>query len=91
MVSTISMDAAGRLVVPKAIRERYGLVGGSHEMEITDTPDGIVLRPKGDMVPAVRDVSGWVVFQSGPEETVDPVAAIDAERHRRERSVVGDF
>ncbi len=84
------MDASGRLVVPKAIRERYGLVGGSHEMEITETPDGIVLRPKGDTVPAIRDVSGWVVFQSGEEETVDPVVAIDAERRHRERSVGGD-
>lgn len=89
MTSTIPMDAAGRVVVPKAIRERYGLVGRSHEMEITDTPEGIVLRPKGDMVPAIRDTSGWVVFQSGEEETVDPVAAVDAERCRRERSVAG--
>ncbi len=47
------MDAAGRLVLPKPVRERCGLAGGPHQLEVSDTPDGIVLRPKGDPVPLV--------------------------------------
>jgi bifunctional DNA-binding transcriptional regulator/antitoxin component of YhaV-PrlF toxin-antitoxin module len=83
------MDAAGRLVVPKALRERYGLVGGVYDLEASDTPEGIVLRPKGDTVPVVRRPSGWVVFTSGAEATVDSVAEIERERRRRHDSVTG--
>ena len=83
MITTITMDAAGRIVVPKAFRERYGLVGGVFELEASDSPEGIVLRPKGEAVPSVRRPSGWVVFTSGPDATVDPVAAIAEERRRR--------
>jgi AbrB family looped-hinge helix DNA binding protein len=81
------MDAAGRVVIPKALRERYGLVGGTYELEASDSPEGIILRPKGELVPSVRRPSGWVVFTSGPEALVDPVAAIDEERRRRHNSI----
>lgn len=81
------MDAAGRLVIPKVLRERYGLLGASRELEAIETPEGITLRPKAAPIPAVRHPSGWVVFQSGADETVDPVAAVEAERDRRHRIV----
>ena len=83
------MDAAGRIVVPKALRERYGLVDGVYELEASDSPEGIVLRPKGEAVPSVRRPSGWIVFTSGPEATVDPVAAVTEERRRRQDHVAG--
>jgi AbrB family looped-hinge helix DNA binding protein len=83
MVATITMDAAGRLVVPKALRERFGLIGGAFQLEVSDTPEGIVLRPKGEAVPVTRRPSGWVVFSSGEGETIDSVAEITRERDRR--------
>ncbi len=55
-----TIDGAGRLVVPKAIRDRLGLVGGS-ELEITErdgrielepAPSAIRLVPKGDILVA---------------------------------------
>lgn len=55
-----TIDGAGRLVVPKAIRDRLGLVGGS-ELEITErdgrievepAPSAIRLVPKGDFLVA---------------------------------------
>jgi bifunctional DNA-binding transcriptional regulator/antitoxin component of YhaV-PrlF toxin-antitoxin module len=87
MNATITMDAAGRLVVPKAFRERYGLVNGVYELEASDSPEGIVLRPKGEAVPSIRRTSGWVVFTSGPDATVDPVDAITAGRRRRQDQI----
>jgi len=79
-------------VVPRAVRERFGLIGGrSHEIELFESPDGILLRPAGAEVRATRDASGWVVFHSEseqmPDERLDPVALVDAERHRRTRAV----
>ncbi len=83
------MDRSGRVVLPRAVRDRFGISGASHEMEIVETPDGIVLRPVGHEVPATRAPSGWVVFHSetsdDARESVDPVAVVDAERDRRTR------
>lgn len=90
MSETVKMDASGRVVIPQAIRERYGLVEGSYRLEIRESPEGIVLRPKPEEIPAERHSSGWVVFRSGEEETVDPVRSIDEERERRHEQVRGD-
>ncbi len=38
------IDGAGRLVIPKALRERYGFEAGV-EIEIVTVPDGITLVP----------------------------------------------
>lgn len=90
MGETVKMDGSGRVVIPQAIRERYGLVEGSYRLEIRESPEGIVLRPKPEEIPAERHSSGWVVFRSGGEETVDPVRSIDEERERRHEQVRGD-
>lgn len=39
----LTIDKAGRIVVPKALRERFGLVPGS-ELEAIEQPDGLLLR-----------------------------------------------
>ncbi len=83
------MDAAGRIVLPLTIRERYGLAYGSHRLEVVDSPDGILLRPETIDVDIERDASGWVVFKSGDEETVDPNEAVQAQRRRRNRQITG--
>ena len=89
MAITVNMDKAGRVVLPRVIRERLGLTGAA-QLELVDSPDGVVLRPVGTEVPFSRDASGWVVFHSESAETeqesMDPVAAIDAERGRRTRT-----
>jgi AbrB family looped-hinge helix DNA binding protein len=38
------IDRAGRLVIPKELRERYGLEAGT-EVEVIAVPDGITLVP----------------------------------------------
>lgn len=89
MAITVNMDRTGRVVLPRVIRERLGLTGAA-QLEVVDSPDGVLLRPVGADVPFTRDTSGWVVFHSdGPEiaqESIDPVAAVAAERDRRARS-----
>ena len=81
------MDEAGKVVIPRAIRQRYGLGEGSHELEVLESAEGIVLRPSLEEVPAERHASGWVVFRSGGPESTDPTAAIDPERERRHRQI----
>ncbi len=44
LTMTITIDQAGRVVVPKSLRERFGLHDGT-ELEVEATADGIHLRP----------------------------------------------
>lgn len=43
---TITIDSAGRIVVPKALRERFSLHRGT-ELDVEISSDGIRLRPRG--------------------------------------------
>jgi ABC-type lipoprotein export system ATPase subunit/bifunctional DNA-binding transcriptional regulator/antitoxin component of YhaV-PrlF toxin-antitoxin module len=47
----VMLDSAGRLQVPKEIRERYG-IGDRVQME--ETPDGLLLRPVAGVEPVKR-------------------------------------
>jgi AbrB family looped-hinge helix DNA binding protein len=86
MSDTISMDAAGRIVVPKRTRERYGLRGGQR-LELIELPDAIMLRPAAEEARADRDTSGWVVFHATDEVEIVGGNAIDEERRRRHESI----
>jgi bifunctional DNA-binding transcriptional regulator/antitoxin component of YhaV-PrlF toxin-antitoxin module len=87
MSRTIKMDRAGRLVIPRNTRERYGLIDGTHDLEIEETAEGILLHPRGEDIPATRHASGWVVFRSGETESIDPVATVAQSRERRHRGI----
>jgi AbrB family looped-hinge helix DNA binding protein len=44
---TLKMDKAGRVVLPKPLRDRLGLRDGS-DLEVEETAEGIVLKPLED-------------------------------------------
>jgi AbrB family looped-hinge helix DNA binding protein len=56
---SITIDAAGRLVIPKAIREEFHLVAGS-ELEISTEAGGIVLKV-ADSEPRLVSKNGLLV------------------------------
>ena len=41
---TLKMDKAGRVVLPKALRDRLGLHPGA-DLEISESSEGVLLRP----------------------------------------------
>ena len=43
---TLKIDKAGRIVLPKHLRERLQLRAGS-SLEVEERPEGLVLRPVG--------------------------------------------
>ena len=90
MTTTIKMDRSGRIVIPQAVRERYGLVEGDARLEVRESAEGIVLRPLPEEIPAERHPSGWVVFRSSSDDDTDPVESVEDERERRNRQVRGD-
>ena len=52
MATTI--DAAGRIIVPKALRDRFGLTPGSR-LDISEYGLGLAVVPKGRMARIVED------------------------------------
>jgi len=82
MPSTI--DKAGRVVIPAAIRERAGLKPGTEvDLVVDDLGVRLVRRVPP---PVLRRVRGRLVAQpTAPRSklpTIDPAAWIDAERDR---------
>ena len=56
---TLKMDKAGRVILPKPVRDRLGLHAGS-DFEIQETSEGIVLRPAHHRPSLVKKGSFWV-------------------------------
>jgi AbrB family looped-hinge helix DNA binding protein len=79
--ATITMDKAGRLLLPKALRDRFRLRPGS-QLEILVRGDHFELRPL-ELTPALVKVDGWWVHQGVPDRGESLRCAV--ERHRAER------
>ncbi len=75
------IDSAGRLVIPKELRDRYGLNPGS-EIDLVPVPDGITLIPRRTEHRVVR--RGQVVaIDTGAGAA--PAEAFDVRSMRTER------
>jgi AbrB family looped-hinge helix DNA binding protein len=79
-----SIDKAGRVVIPAAIRERAGLVAGA-ELEVTLDGTGVRLErvaPGPRLVKVGRRVVARPTGPSQGRPTVDVAALIEEERNR---------
>jgi AbrB family looped-hinge helix DNA binding protein len=79
-------------VLPKALRDRYGLAGGA-ELELTDTGDGILLTPRRAATAVTRLKNGFPVLSLTGKADIDLGALIERtrdERDERNRRVRGD-
>lgn len=81
MSTTLTIDAAGRIVLPKRVREHHGLGPGS-EIELDDTETEICLRPVVAQAP-LQEVHGLLVYTGRfTDGTADAVRASRAARLR---------
>jgi AbrB family looped-hinge helix DNA binding protein len=68
-----TIDKAGRLVIPKPLRDRLGLRPG----EVEVSADGSALRVEAVTDDALADEGGWLVIPaSGERLTTDEVQAL---------------
>lgn len=81
---TITMDAAGRLVIPAAIRRELALVGGA-ELLVDVQGGAIHLRPTAHAAVASR--GGRLVVRSA---LAGPVPDHREIREQRDRRIVGE-
>lgn len=87
MVVTLKIDSAGRIVVPKPIRDRLGLHAGA-DIEVIETPDGVVLKPCTDQ-PAMEKVSGLWVHRGRTPAQFDWSRFAQEEREEQSRRILG--
>ena len=85
----ITIDGAGRLVVPKALREQFNLTPGC-ELEIEAGPNGITLR-RTDLEPALVRKQGILVHHGSTRSSVDVGEFVRAEREARSARIVRDI
>ncbi len=84
---TLKMDKVGRVILPKPLRDRLGLHAGT-DLEIQETPDGVVLRPADRRPSLVKKGSFWVHTGELPPG-YDILKAIDEDREERMRKAWG--
>jgi AbrB family looped-hinge helix DNA binding protein len=83
MNTTISMDASGRLVLPKSIRQRLNLSGGAR-LQAAVVAGRLELIPVSDEEqPAIVRKAGLMVL-AATGKSVDAAAAVAAERSDQE-------
>lgn len=88
MSSIAEIDKAGRLVVPKKIRDTLHVRAGDR-FAVEEKEDGILLRP---IYPEVRleERDGLMVMVGGPPVTNDDIVElINRQRERRMQYVAG--
>jgi len=82
MSTTLKIDKLGRIVLPKAVRNRLQLSPGD-ELELECTENQMTLRPVKHVPPLSKKDGVWV-FRSG-EPLTESTVRETTERVRRER------
>ena len=87
MNTTLTVDKAGRVVLPKPVREQLHLSAGD-SLDLESSGDRIVLRPvRGNA--GMREKEGIWVFRTGqPVSAVSVDETIRQLREERERSAI---
>lgn len=68
----IPIDRFGRVVLPKGIRDRLGIVPGT-EFEVEETEDAILLKPVSKKAKIINKGGVWVIRTGGPPITQEEV------------------
>ena len=84
----VTIDTAGRLVVPKALRERFNLTPGC-ELEVEAAANGITLR-RVDEEPTLVRKQGVLVHHGPTRASVDIGEFVRAERKARGARIARD-
>ena len=85
---TVTIDKAGRIIVPKEFRQRLGLRPNT-ELEIVDHPGGLLLRPVGSR-PSLVKMNGLLVHQGRLEDGADLSRVLESIREERIQDIIRD-
>lgn len=89
MNATVDIDKAGRIVVPKKMRDAMHLRAGDR-LSVECTGESLVFAPEAKSRGLYRD-RGWLVYDSGVSlSTEESLRMIDDEREARMRFLSGE-
>jgi len=88
MATIVEIDRAGRIVVPKSLRDSLRVRAGDRFL-VGEKDDGIFLQPTYDEVRLVEKDGLWVMV-GGPPAERSSVELIAEDRERRMRYVSGE-
>jgi AbrB family looped-hinge helix DNA binding protein len=83
----LKVDKAGRIVLPKPIRDRYRLREGS-DVELEESPDGLLLKPVNLRPSLVKENGIWVHLGKAPSG-FDWADVVDSVRDERIKDASG--
>ena len=86
MISSMRMDRAGRIVIPKAVRERLGFRAGSL-LIAEERTGGVLIRPTASE-PILAVVDGLLVHQGTARSGARWGRVIDAAREERLQEIL---
>jgi len=84
---TLKIDKAGRVILPKPVRDRLGLHEGS-DLEVEETPEGVMLKPVKARPSMVKKHGLWVHTGKVPPG-FDVVQAVRDDREDSIRKLSG--
>ena len=85
MTISISVDKAGRVVLPQQVRRQFHLLAGDR-LDLEIRPDGIFLRSRARRVDLVEE-NGLLVHEGEP--VGDLAQAVELARANRDEDVLG--
>jgi AbrB family looped-hinge helix DNA binding protein len=89
MTSKVTIDQAGRVVLPKKLRDDLHLSPGD-TLDLSVQGDAVTLRPRRGASPMLKKQGVWV-FSTGRPMTSDETAeALHDIREQRDRKNAGD-
>ena len=81
----VTIDRAGRVVLPKILRDQMNLSPGD-TLDLTVKGDEVTLRPRRGATPLQKERGVWVLRTGKPltaDETAATLRNIRAQRHRQ--------
>ena len=81
----VTLDRAGRIVLPKTVRDKLHLAPGD-TFDLLVQGDDLTLRPRRTSTPLYKERGVWVLRTGEPlaaAETQETLRTIRAERHRQ--------
>ena len=90
MTSKLTLDKAGRVVIPKPLRDELHLSSGD-SLEIESHGDEFILRPVREEATMFKEDGMWVIRTGKPLTVEDVNAVIESGREERDRHLLGDW
>jgi AbrB family looped-hinge helix DNA binding protein len=83
----VKIDKAGRIVLPKPVRDRFRLRQGS-DLEVEERPEGVLLKPVNQRPSMIKE-NGFLVHLGELPRGLDWDELVDVAREERIKEISG--